>query len=319
VNQARSMLEPAGPTAHTLAELGWPLLIGFTVTAAVMWALLVWLACRRTGTFVGHAPVEEGGGKGWVYVGGIIVPGLAFGAAFVATVGVLTKFPMKHHHDGAAEIRVTGRQWWWEVQYRPTANKPDWFTTANEIHIPIGRPVTVELVSNDVIHSFWVPRLGGKVDLVPGMTNAIELHASEPGVYEGACAEFCGLQHAKMRFQVIADEPGDYQRWLEQQRRPAQIAGDAQAERGERIFMNSACPMCHTVTGTAALATVGPDLTHVGSRRSIGAGWLPKDLATTHAWVMNAPALKPGTRMPALSHLSGQELHDLVSYLEALQ
>jgi cytochrome c oxidase subunit 2 len=118
---------------------------------------------------------------------------------------------------------------------------------------------------------------------------------------------------------VIADEPGDYQRWLERQRQPALAIGDAQVARGERVFMRSACPMCHAVTGTAALATVGPNLTHFGSRRTIGAGWLAKDIATTHAWVMNAPALKPGTRMPALSQFSGQELHDLVSYLEALQ
>jgi len=319
VNGAQSMLDPGGPTARTLADLGWPLLLGFTATSAVMWALLAWLAWRRTGTFGVHAPVGTGGGMRWVFIGGIVVPGVVFAAAFVATVGVLARFPVQHHHDGDAEIRVTGRQWWWEVEYRPRANLPDRFTTANEIHIPVGRPVTIELVTADVIHSFWVPRLGGKVDLVPGMTNAIHLQASKPGVYEGACAEFCGLQHAKMRFQVVAQDPRDYQRWLEDQRRPALAAVGPQVERGERVFMRSACPMCHAVQGTEALATVGPNLTHFGSRRSIAAGWLPKDIATMHAWIMNAPALKPGTRMPALSQLSGQELHDLVSYLEALQ
>jgi cytochrome c oxidase subunit 2 len=319
VNDARSMLAPAGPTARTLADLGWPLLIGFTLTAAVMWALLAWIAWRRTGSFEEHAPVAAGGGMRWVIVGGIVIPGVAFAAAFVATVAVLSAFPVAHHPTDDAEIRVIGRQWWWEVEYRPTAAIADRFKTANEIHIPVGRPVVVELETADVIHSFWVPRLGGKVDLVPGMTNAIHLEASAPGVYEGACAEFCGLQHAKMRFQVIAEAPEDYRRWLERQGRPAPAVSDAQAQRGERVFMRSACPMCHTVTGTAALATVGPDLTHFGSRRSIGAGWLARDVATTHAWVMNAPSLKPGTRMPALTQLSGQELHDLVSYLEALQ
>jgi cytochrome c oxidase subunit 2 len=319
VNQSRSMLDPAGPTARTLAELGWPLLVGFTVTAAVMWGLLVWVAWRRTGTFDAHAPVGAGGGMRWVIVGGFVVPGVAFAAAFVATVAVLHAFPTAHHLTSDAEIRVIGRQWWWQVEYRPTPRLADRFETANEIHIPVGRPVVIELETADVIHSFWVPRLGGKVDLVPGMTNAIHLQASAPGVYEGGCAEFCGLQHAKMRFQVIAEPPADYQRWLERQGQPAPAISDAQAERGERIFMRSACPMCHAVTGTAALATVGPNLTHFGSRRSIAAGWLPKDIATMHAWVMNAPSLKPGTRMPALTQLSGPELHDLVSYLEALQ
>ncbi len=318
MNGARSVLAPAGPAARILAELGWPLLIAFLITAAVMWGLLLWVALRKTGTFDAHAPSDAGGGLGWVIIGGFIVPGVAFTASFVATIGVLRGFPVEHEQALAPEIRVVGRQWWWQVEYRGP-RLADRFVTANEIHIPIGRPVDIELATADVIHSFWVPRLHGKVDLVPGMKNTIRIEATQVGVYPGACAEFCGLQHAGMRFLVVAEGADEYQRWLERQRRPAIAMTDPQAARGESVFMRAACPMCHAVAGTAALATVGPDLTHLASRSTLGAGWVPKDIATLHAWVMNAPSLKPGTRMPALTQLTGPELHDLVAYLEALR
>ena len=318
MNGARSVLAPAGPAARILAELGWPLLIAFMIAAAVMWALIAWVAVRKRGTFDTHAPVEVGGGMAWVVVGGFVIPGIVFTAAFVATIGVLRGFPLQHEQALAPEIRVVGHQWWWQVEYRG-ARLADRFETANEIHIPTGRPIDIELETMDVIHSFWVPRLHGKVDLVPGLKNTIRIEASEAGVYPGACAEFCGLQHAGMRFQVVAETPDEYQQWLERQRRPAIAMTEPQAARGELIFMRSACPMCHAVLGTSALATAGPDLTHLATRSTIGAAWLPKDIATLHAWVVNAPSLKPGTRMPALTQFTGPELHDLVAYLEALQ
>jgi cytochrome c oxidase subunit 2 len=318
VNGSRSVLDPAGPAARVLAELGWPMLVGFTVTAAVMWGLLAWVAVRKKGTFDTHAPLETGGGMAWVVLGGFVIPGIAFTASFVATIGVMRGFPLQHEQAVVPEIRVLGHQWWWQVEYRG-ARLTDRFETANEIHIPVGRPIDIELATADVIHSFWVPRLHGKVDLVPTLKNTIRIEAAQPGVYPGSCAEFCGLQHAGMRFEVIAEMPDDYERWLERQQRPAVAITDPQAARGESIFMRSACPICHAVAGTSALATVGPDLTHLGSRSTIGAGWVPKDVATLHAWVMNAPSLKPGTRMPALTQFTGPELHDLVAYLEALQ
>jgi cytochrome c oxidase subunit 2 len=319
---ASSVLDPAGPAARTLRDLGWPLLVGFTVTAVVMWGLIAWLAARRTGSFDEHAPVAEDDAhpKRWVLWGGFVIPGIVFTGAFVATTGVLRAMPMSHDDlTGPAEIHVIGHQWWWQLEYRPGEDTTRWFTTANEIHVPIGRPIDIALDTADVIHSFWVPRLRGKVDLVPGRTNQIRIQADVPGVYQGACAEYCGLQHAKMRFRIVAEATADYQHWLEHQRQLAVDPRDGRALAGKEVFMTAACPTCHTINGTVALATVGPDLTHVGSRRTIGAGSLPLNVATLHAWILNAPALKPGTRMPVLTQFSGRELHALVAYLEALQ
>jgi cytochrome c oxidase subunit 2 len=314
----RAILSPAGPPAQILAQLGWPLLIGALLISVIMAALIVWLGSRRPGTFAEHAPVNAGGGMRWVVVGGFVIPGIAFTAVYVATLGTLSAFPANHDDHAPAQIRVVAHQWWWEVEYL-MGDLPQHFKTANEIHIPSDRPIEIELASADVIHSFWVPRLHGKVDLIPGIVNHIEIRASAPGTYVGSCAEFCGLEHAAMRFRVIAESPTDFAVWLTHERGPATPPANLQAERGEAIFMNGACPVCHTVAGTGALATVGPSLTHVGSRGTIAAGWLPVDLATLHAWVVNAPSLKPGTSMPALTQFSGPALHDLVAYLEGLK
>jgi cytochrome c oxidase subunit II len=314
-------LSPSGPAARRLADLGWPLLVFFTATSAVMWGILLWVALRRTGTLAEHESPKAGGGARWVVIGGFVVPGIAFAAAFVATLATMNSFPVDHSHDqpghGPADIRVVGHQWWWEVQY-PKAPLNNFFVTANEIHIPAGRPVDLELISFDVIHSLWAPRLHGKVDLIPGMRNFIRLQADKPGIYPGACAEFCGLQHAHMLFKVMADAPDDYERWLAHQRSKAAPPASAEERRGQQIFLKGPCVLCHTVRGTDARGTVGPDLTHVAGRSTI-AGFLPRDLANLHAWVVNAPSLKPGTQMPALNQFSGEELHDLVAYLQSLK
>ena len=312
-------LSPVGAAARILAALGWPVLIGFLVTTAVMWGLIAWVAWRRTGTFAEHAPHDAGGGYTWVVVGGFVIPGIVFAALFVATVGVMRVFPMDHVAARAKPIiRITGHQWWWEVEYL-SDDLQKRFTTANEIHIPVGRPIEIELLSADVIHSLWAPRLHGKVDLVPGLVNHIRIQADAPGMYLGGCAEFCGLQHAKMRFVVVAENKDAYDKWLEHQREPAPMPNDPAALHGKSLFMSGACPMCHTVRGTEAFATVGPNLTHFGSRATVAAGWLPNDLAAVHAWVVNAQAIKPGAQMPTLTMFSGSELHDLVAYLEALK
>ncbi len=314
----RSILAPAAPAAEILAKLGWPALVGFTAVALVMAILLVIVAVRRTGTFAEHAPVHARGGMRWVVIGGFIIPGIAFTAAFVATIGSLRAFPMSDAIAGRPDIRIIGHQWWWEVDYL-MGDTSQHFKTANEIHLPTDRPVDIELVSADVIHSFWVPRLHGKVDLIPGLVNDIELRAPQPGTYEGSCAEFCGLQHAHMRLLVVADAPADFASWIARMRQPAQPPASLQASRGETVFMGGPCPVCHAIQGTRALASAGPDLTHIGSRQSIAAGWLPKDVATLHAWIMNAPSLKPGVQMPELTWFNGPELHDLVAYLEGLK
>jgi cytochrome c oxidase subunit 2 len=317
-SSTRSILSPAAPASEILARLGWPVLIGFSAVSAIMAALIIWLSLRHRGSFAEHAPVSAGGGMSWVVVGGFVIPGVAFTAIFVATIGTLAAFPMGGHEVPPAEIRVTAHRWWWEVDYL-MGDLSEHFKTANEIHLPTDRPIEIQLESHDVIHSFWVPRLQGKVDLIPGIDNHIRLEAPVAGTYVGACAEFCGLQHAHMRFVVVAEAPAAFEAWRARQRQAASTPEGPQARRGEATFMNGPCPVCHTIGGTQALATIGPDLTHVAGRQTIAAGWLPTDLATLHAWIVNAPSLKPGVEMPALTQFNGSDLHDLVAYLEGLQ
>jgi cytochrome c oxidase subunit II len=318
MNTPRSVLAPAAPAAEIMARLGWPALVGFTAVALAMAILLVVVAVRRTGSFAEHAPVHARGGMRWVVIGGFVIPGIAFTAAYVATIGSLRAFPMAEGTPGPAQIRIIGHQWWWEVDYL-MGDVSQHFKTANEIHLPTDQPIDIELVSADVIHSFWVPRLHGKVDLIPGLVNHIELRAPRPGTYDGSCAEFCGLQHARMRLQVVAETPQEFADWIARQRQPAAPPATAQAARGQTVFMGGPCAVCHAIQGTRALASAGPDLTHIAGRQRIAAGWLPEDVATLHAWIMNAPSLKPGVQMPMLTWFNGPELHDLVAYLEGLK
>jgi cytochrome c oxidase subunit 2 len=217
----------------------------------------------------------------------------------------------------AVNLEVTAHQWWWTARY---VNGPpsDTFETANEIHVPVGRPVVVKLNSDDVIHSLWLPNLAGKRDLIPGRTSLVQFRADKPGIYRGQCAEFCGYQHALMGLLVIADPPEQYDAWLQAQRKPATPPTDTQALRGKAVFESGACAMCHTVQGTLAQGKHAPDLTHLGSRQTLAAGTLrntPQDLAS---WISDPQKHKPGTNMPA-TPLSPQDLQAVVAYLRTLQ
>jgi cytochrome c oxidase subunit 2 len=313
----RSALSPAGPAARTLARLGWPLLVGFLAVSAIMWGLIAWVAWRRTGTLEEHAPPDAKGGLRWVAIGGFVIPGAAFAAAFVGTLNSMSAFPMDHHPHHDAEIRVLGHQWWWEVQYR-IGEPNQYVVTANEVHIPVGQPVDLQLVSADVIHSFWAPRLHGKVDLIPGMDNRIRIQADQPGMYHGACAEFCGLQHAHMAFAVIADPPAQYAQWAARQRMSAvapQVTG--QLQEGAAVFQSS-CGACHAVRGSDALGRLGPDLTHVASRLTIGAGTYDNTAPNLDAWIRDAQAMKPGVLMPVMD-LHQRDVAAVVAYLQTLR
>jgi cytochrome c oxidase subunit 2 len=214
-------------------------------------------------------------------------------------------------------VDVVGHQWWWEIVYRDSQADRMVFT-ANELHVPVGRPVRLVLSSRDVIHSFWVPSLHGKTDLIPGKTNEITIQADAPGTYRGQCAEFCGYQHAKMGLVVIAEDERSYRAWREAQRRSAVEPVTAEARRGREVFLSTSCVMCHTVRGTIAGATVGPDLTHVASRLTIGAGSLPFTRGHLQGWVANPQSVKPGALMPATA-LPSQDLQALVTWLEELK
>jgi cytochrome c oxidase subunit 2 len=214
-------------------------------------------------------------------------------------------------------IEVTGHQWWWEVQYADTSAHGR-FTTANEIHVPIGRPVLFLLSASDVIHSIWVPNLGGKKDLIPGYTQSVWFQADTPGVYRGQCAEFCGLQHAKMAMFVIADPPAQYDRWASQQRETASTPTDSVQRRGREVFMTTTCAMCHAIEGTEAGSHNGPDLTHLASRRTIAAGTLPNTRGHLAGWIVDPQGIKPGVRMPP-NTLTPNDLDALLTYLQSLK
>ena len=217
----------------------------------------------------------------------------------------------------APVVRLRGYQWWWEATY--TDARPDRvFTVANEIHVPVGQPVRVLLEGPDVIHSFWVPSLAGKQDLIPGRNNEITITAERAGLYRGQCAEFCGLQHAHMAFLVVAEAPADFAAWQDAQRKPAAEPANDEAAAGRRVFLAKPCAACHTVEGTPAAGTLGPDLTHVGSRRTIAAGLLPTTRGSLAAWIADPQTIKPGNNMPMVP-LTSDELRAVSAYLASLK
>jgi cytochrome c oxidase subunit 2 len=212
---------------------------------------------------------------------------------------------------------VRGYQWWWEVTYGD-AQPARVFTTANEIHVPVGRRVSIELAAADVIHSFWVPNLAGKQDLISGRDNQIAFTADRAGIYRGQCAEFCGLQHAHMGLLVVAQSPDEFDVWRNAQLASATAPGDAEQQGGERVVTGKACAACHTIRGTAAAGTLGPDLTHLASRSYIAAGVLPMTRGSLAAWIADPQTIKPGNNMPMVP-LTADELRAASAYLASLK
>lgn len=218
--------------------------------------------------------------------------------------------------DGDLRIEVNARQWWWEVRYSGSGKK---FELANEIHVPVGRTVEVELITEDVIHSFWVPSLAGKVDMIPGHRNKVVLKADRPGVHRGNCAEYCGGQHALMSLIVVVEPEEDFERWRTRQSQDAPEPADDFLARGRAAFLRGGCGECHTVRGTSARGDDGPDLTHVGSRRSLGAGVLDNHVGTMAGWIAGTQAIKPGSLMPDTRAYDGPELRAVAAWLESLE
>ena len=218
---------------------------------------------------------------------------------------------------GAVNIELTAHQFWWTARYID-GPQADTFVTANELHVPVGRPVIVTLKSDDVIHSLWVPSLAGKKDLIPGRTAQLQFRADQAGVYRGQCAEFCGFQHAMMGLLVVAEPQAQWDAWAAAQRRPAPEPATAQAARGRELFLSQSCAMCHAIQGTTANAQHGPDLTHVGSRQTLAAGTLPNNRGNMQAWIAAPQSFKPGTNMPA-TPLSAGDLEAVAAWLETLK
>ena len=230
---------------------------------------------------------------------------------------LLVREPVPTAGDGL-RIEVTGKQWWWEVLYFPPgADEP--VVSANEVRLPAGQPVEVLLRSTDVIHSFWIPNLAGKTDMIPGRVNRMVLQAEAPGVFRGQCAEYCGGPHALMAFYAVVMAPGEFELWLEHEARPARSPEGEFLAEGKELFLASGCGACHTVRGTPADGQFGPDLTHVGGRLSLGAGILPNNVGTIAGWIADTQHIKPDNLMPSFNIFSGAELRALAGYLESLE
>jgi len=315
------MLLAAGPQAATIGEL-WNFTLGVcsVVFVAVLGGFLVALWCAPRGSestppdltsLERHEPKLQR--RVSAAVGASIVLLLVL---LVASVGADRAMAQLALRD-AVHIELTGHQWWWSVRY-DDADPSRIFTTANEMHVTLGRPVIVTLHSDDVIHSLWVPNLTGKKDLIPGRTATLTLRADRAGEYRAQCAEFCGFQHAWMALPVTAEPQEQYEAWAARQRQPATPPADPLALRGEQVFLGSTCVMCHAVAGTEAAAEHGPDLTHLASRSTLGAGVIPNDPQHLAAWIENPNAHKPGVNMPG--HVFPREdLQALVAWLGSLR
>lgn len=305
------VLDPQGPFSNTVTTLAW-VLIALAVLIFLLVCAALWVALYGSDELRGRL-----GGERVVKWFGLILPAgvllLLLAAGLTLASGLTTI------RGDEPRMRVSGNLYWWRVSYLDAAGR-EIHADANELHIPAGRPVVVEMVSEDVIHSFWVPKLGGKMDMVPGRTNRLKLQADRAGVYGGQCAEFCGGAHALMGLMVVAHEAAAWQRWLDARLKPAPAAPvSVEALRGRRLFGEVGCAACHRVAGTDAQGLSGPDLTHVGARRSLGAGILPNSRATLMGWIADSQSIKPNNRMPAYRSLGADELTALAAYMESLQ
>ena len=315
----QSALEPAGPQAAKIAHLWWfAFAVATTVYVLTMAALALAARGARRRERRGETMEEPAGERRMTRsvtygLAATIVILLVFLVTDLSIGRTLSPVPSKH----PLTIEVTGHQWWWEVQYADTSPHGR-FATANEIHVPVGQPVLFLLTAQDVIHSFWVPNLDGKKDLIPGYTQSIWFQADTAGLYRGQCAEFCGLQHAKMAMHIVAEPKAQYQQWVEQQRESAASPPDSAASRGKEVFLTGQCAMCHSIEGTSAGSHAGPDLTHLASRRTIAAGTLPNTRGALAGWIVDPQQVKPGALMPP-SMLRPRDLDALLTYLQSLK
>jgi cytochrome c oxidase subunit 2 len=310
-----SMLDPKGTEARHIAGVWW-LMFGIAAGVYLIVGGFIVHAVRRGRSKSAPAldvedPATHRFDHRMIIWGGVVVPLVIL--LVLAVVTVRTTDALRRPESGALRIEVVGKRWWWAVTY-PSIH----FTTANEIHLPAGRPIEIDLTSDDVIHSFWVPQLAGKLDTIPGQRNVLRFTASTPGTYLGECAEFCGIQHAHMGFVAIVQPPGDFERWLARRSQPPLEPASELAARGQVAFNRQPCAGCHTIGGTQAQGTLGPDLTDIGERPTLGAGAATNDPAHLAKWITNAPSLKPGVLMPPIT-MSDADTRAIVAYLESLK
>jgi cytochrome c oxidase subunit 2 len=318
----QSALAPAGSAAELIAEMFWWMTgAGIAIWVAVI-ALALWAAQRSLRDETARAtdelpgPAHQRRDSILIIGGGALVPTIVLTALLVYGLAPIPTL-LAPAPDGSLRITVVGEQWWWRVRYEPPAAAP--VVLANEIRLPIGEPVEFRLESPDVIHSFWIPSLAGKIDMIPGRVTRLALTPTKTGIFRGACAEYCGTAHALMSFYIVVDQKPAFQRWLADQQAPALEPIESAAVRGRELFFANGCNACHTIRGTSAAGVIGPDLTHVGSRLSIGAGTLTNEIEPLIQWIARTEHTKPGVLMPPFGMLPQEELKALAVYLKGLK
>jgi cytochrome c oxidase subunit 2 len=314
----QSVLYPAGPNAAHLADLFWM----FTAVCTTIWLLVAValagaLLRRRRNASMEVSLLSDPAGER--RAGMVVAGATAATVVIISALTVLSYFAthaLSQPRADALVIKVTGYQWWWNFEYQ-NSDPTQVFAAANEMHIPVGRTVSLHLAAADVIHSYWVPNLTGKQDLIPGRGNQLTFVADRPGIWRGQCAEFCGLQHAHMAFTVTVEPPAKFEIWRQQQLKPAAMPADPESQAGQQVFMTKGCSLCHSIQGTDAGGRTAPDLTHVGSRPTIAAGTLPNTRGSLAAWIADPQHVKPGNNMPQIP-LGPAELNAVAAYLAGL-
>jgi cytochrome c oxidase subunit II len=320
----QSVVDPGGPQAGRIANLLWFFIALLTIIFIIVLVLTLWTLTRRHRGIeqepleTTHLPSERTEKKlTRVVTAATITAVLLLFVLLVTSVVTGKAIADLGNTKNGMVIELTGNQWWWQVQYdNPDSSRI--LVTANEIHIPVGRPVMIMGRSNDVIHSFWAPNLHGKRDLIPSRVTTEWIQADHPGAFRGQCAEFCGLQHAHMSLWVIAEPEAKFDAWLDRQLKPAVEPADAFKQLGQQVFLKHECIYCHSIRGTRAYAQVAPDLTHFGSRRGIAANTLPNTMGYLAGWILDPQSVKPGNHMATVA-LRADELQPLIEYLESLK
>jgi cytochrome c oxidase subunit 2 len=322
----QSALDPAGPQAGRIGGLWWLMLYTLSAVFLIVMCLLLVAAFKQRRSPVAltaEAPDTQPDASRERRMSRAVISGVSM-TIIILFVLLVSSFltgralySIASTGDSALTVEVTGHQWWWAVKY--DNHVPSQIvTTANEIHIPVGQPVLFKLTSQDVIHSFWIPNLHGKTDLIPGHVATTWIRADRVGTYRGQCAEFCGYQHAHMAFNVVVESPEQFKAWYDAQLRPAATPSNAERAQGQQVFLTSPCIMCHKIQGTDAGGAVGPDLTHIASRQTIAAGTLENTREHLAGWVLDSQKIKPGNRMPQ-NNLEAQDLQALLDYLQSLK
>lgn len=308
---AQSALAPMGPDAARIADLAAVLVVGGMVVMTLV-VVALWLAMRGSPTLRRRLAASR-----FVAIAGIALPVATLSALLAYGLWVMRVVIGPADASAAMQVEVVGEQWWWRVTYRGAEGRR--VASANEIRIPVGREVLFVLTSADVIHSFWAPNLGGKVDMIPGRTTGLRLRADQAGVYRGQCAEYCGGAHALMALEIVALPEPEFDAWLAAEAREARAPSEDAEWQGQHLFLAGGCGACHAVRGTAAVGTVGPDLTHVGSRRFIAAATLPATKENIARFIVDGQHLKPGNGMPPFRIFAPAELDALAAYVASLR